>query len=56
MEKGETFDFNLSLEGVLKYQDRVVVSKDEVLKRESWKKLIGRSIQSIQIVVRCIMT
>ena len=34
MEKGEMSDFNLSPEGVLKYRNRVVVPKDEVLKRE----------------------
>ena len=34
MEKGEMSDFNLSPDGVLKYRNRVVVPKDEVLKRE----------------------
>ena len=33
-EKEETPDFNLNPEGVLKYQNRVVVPKDETLKKK----------------------
>ena len=32
--KGELVDFNLSPEGILKYRNRVVVPKDELLKTE----------------------
>ena len=34
VQKGELPDFNLSLEGILRYHNRVVVPKDEMLKKE----------------------
>ena len=34
VEKGESPDFNLNPEGILKYRNRVVVPKDETLKKE----------------------
>ena len=33
VQKGELPDFNLSLDGILKFRNRIVVSKDERLKR-----------------------
>ncbi|XP_071926159.1 uncharacterized protein [Coffea arabica] len=38
VEKGELLDFNFSPEGVLKYRNRVVVPKDEMLKKEILKE------------------
>ena len=34
VQKGELLDFNLSLEGILRYRNRVVVTKDETLKKK----------------------
>ena len=54
VQKGELPDFNLSPEKILRYQNRVVVPKDETLKKKFWRKFIGPSIRSIRVVVRYI--
>ena len=34
VQKGEISDFNVSSEGILKFPDRIVVPRDEVIKRD----------------------
>ena len=38
VQKGELPDFNLSFEGILRYGNRVIVLKDEILKNEILEK------------------
>ena len=53
VNKGKKSDFNLKINGVLRFRNRIVVPKDEGLKRKILEKRIDLSIRYTLKEIKC---